>query len=112
MWKIRKRGQNFAQARFLFGRLFLGLLNLLAQILGLADLRRCILPALLQFGNLFGSTVAARLQRLRRGDGLAALAIDGGEVLQNFRRIHPALAQFSSTSARLSRTKFRSSILH
>jgi hypothetical protein len=113
VWKIWKRGQNFAQARFLFGRLFFGLRNLLAQFFGLRNLRRSILPALLQFCNLLGSAVAARLQSFRGGDGLPALAVD--EATKSFKTsagFIPRWRSFSSTSARLSRTKFRSSILH
>ncbi len=94
MGKIRNGRQNFAQARFLFGRLFFGLLNLLAQFLRLLDLCRSILPAFLELGNLFGSPVAVRLQRFRCRDGLPALGVDGAKVLQNFRRIHAALPQF------------------
>ena len=85
--------QNFAQACFLLGRLFFGVLNLLTQFLGLLDLRRSVLPAFLELGNFLGSPVAARLQGFRRGDGLPALGIDGAEVFQNFRWIHSALPQ-------------------
>ena len=90
---IRDCRQNFAQARFLFGGLLFGVLNLLAQFFGLLDLRRGVLAALLEFGNLLGSAVALRLQSFGSGDRLAALAIDGAKVFQNFRRIHSALAQ-------------------
>ncbi len=91
--KVRNGGQNFAQARFLLGGLFFGVLHLLAQLFGLLDLYRGILPALLELGNLLGRAVALRLQSFRCGDGLPALAIDGAKVLQNFRWIHSALPQ-------------------
>src|SRR4030088_1952548 len=93
MRKIWKGGENFAQARFLLRRLFFGLLKLLSQFFGFLDLCRSVLSAFLELGNFFGSTVATRLQSFRRGDGLAALAIDGAEVFQDFRRIHSALPQ-------------------
>jgi hypothetical protein len=75
-------------------------------------LRRSILPAFLELGNLLGSAVAARLQSFRRGDGLAALASMARKSFKTSAGFIPRWRSFSSTSARLSRTKFRSSILH
>src|ERR1019366_6467927 len=91
--QIREGSQDFAQAGFLFSRLFFGLLNLLAQFLGFLDLRGSVLPASLELGNLLGSPVALSLQSFRGSDGLAALGVDGDEVFQDFRRIHSALPE-------------------
>ena len=105
------RGKNFAQARFLFGRFLFRFLNLLAEFFRFVDLGGGVLPALLQLGNFFGRAVAARLQSFRGGDGLAALGIDGLKSFKTSAGFIPRWRSFSSTRARLSRTKFRSSIL-
>ena len=68
-------------------------LDLLAQILGLRNQRGRILPALLQFRDLFRGAIALRLHGLRAGNGLPPLRIHLGEVLQNLRRLHAALPQ-------------------
>src|SRR5271157_4188262 len=93
MRQVRQRGQNLAQARVGVSRFLFARLNLFAQVFGLLDLRRGILPAFLELGNLFGSAVALRLQSLGLGDGLAALSVNGVKIFQDFRWIHTTLAQ-------------------
>src|ERR1700691_2749863 len=67
--EIRNSCQKLAQLRLLFSSFFLRILSLLAQLFGLVDLWRSILPSLFELGNLLRSTVASGLEGFRRRDG-------------------------------------------
>ncbi len=64
MRNVGDADKNLLHSGFVFFRGFSQFLTLLAQFLGLRHQRRRILPALLQFGDLFRGAIALRLHGL------------------------------------------------
>ncbi len=68
-------------------------------------------PDLRSFADLFGELVALGLEGFDLCDGVAAFAVDGGEVGQDLTAgSMPRARSFSSTKGRLARTNARSII--
>jgi hypothetical protein len=108
--QVGNAGQRLAQPVVEVAARLVQLVELVFEGAGLVHHGGRVLPGLLQRADLLAQLVAAGLEALGGGDGLAAALIEGAKIAQQRSRVGPARAQFLFNKFQVARTNPKSSI--